>query len=73
MGDQLKAIVMIQQHDYDMSDQDSGSRDREKWTDSRYILKGGSIELTDGIDGNIKKIKRKRRIVCDFKIFGLCQ
>lgn len=46
---------MIQQHDYDISDQDGGSRDGEKWTDSRNILKGGSIELTDGIYGNKKK------------------
>lgn len=55
MGDQLKVIVMIQQHDYDISDQDGGSRDGERWTDSRNILKGGSIELTDGIYGNKKK------------------
>ena len=56
LGDQLKAIVMIQQrHHYDVSNQSSGSRDGAKLPDSRYVLKGETVEFTRGMDVSMKE------------------
>lgn len=65
MGDQLKAIVMIQQRDCDTSDQRSRSRDGEKWPDSRSISKGGPIEFADGMDVSMKE-KEELRVTSRF-------
>lgn len=68
MGDQLKAVVMIQQRDYVVPEQKSGSSCGEQYSDSRYVLKEEAIEFADGMDVSMKG---KEGVTVVWKVFGL--